>query len=95
MRKWKLGVSAAEFAAPSAPLPLRGPVTDCLRTAAKLGYDAIEVHTRENADLDLPAIQQAMEETGVRIAQIVTGKLCTEGGCSLIDDRPYAESACV
>ena len=95
MKRWKIGVSSVEFAADSAPLLLHGSIADNLKKAAELGYDAIEVHTRENEFFDLDAIRRCMDETGVRISQIVTGKLNTEAGCSLIDDRPYAEAAAV
>ena len=95
MRKWKIGISSVDEAPDSAPLLLKGTVIENLRKAAELGYDAIEIHTRETVDWDLAAIRACMEETGVRISQIITGRLNTEGKCSLIDDRPYVEQACV
>ena len=95
MRNWLIGVSSVEDATDASPLLLKGSVTDNLKKAKELGYDAIEVHTRENVEWDYKEIRSCMKETGVRIAQIVTGKLNTEGLCSLIDDRPYVETACV
>jgi len=93
MSEWKIGISSVQYASPSAPLLLHGTIEENLRTAKSLGYDAIEVHLRENEVLDFEQIRQAMQETGVKIAMLVTGKLATEGGCTLIDDRPYVESA--
>jgi len=61
--------------------------------AAELGYQAIEVHMRETTQLDIPMIRKTMEKTGVRICNIVTGRLNTEGRVNLIDDVPYIESA--
>lgn len=93
MKEWKFGVSSTDEAPESAPLLLKGSIVDNLRTAAELGYQAIEVHTREDVELDYDGILACMEETGVRIAQIVTGRLNTEGMCSLMDDRPYVTEA--
>lgn len=93
MKEWKFGVSSTDEAPESAPLLLKGSIVDNLRTAASLGYQAIEVHTREDVELDYDRIRECMEETGVKIAQIVTGRLNTEGMCSLMDDRPYVTEA--
>ena len=95
MRKWKIGISSVDEASDSAPLLLKGSVEENLAKAAALGYDAIEIHTRETVDWDLDSIRSCMKKTGVKIAQIVTGRLNTEGKCSLIDDRPYVEKAAV
>lgn len=93
MRKWRLGVSSTDEAPETAPLLLKGSITENLEEAARLGYQGIEVHTREDVELDYEAIWSCMEKTGVRIAQIVTGRLNTEGMCSLMDDRPYVTAA--
>ncbi|MBO7711847.1 MAG: sugar phosphate isomerase/epimerase [Lachnospiraceae bacterium] len=95
MRKWKIGISSVDEAPDTAPLLLKGSVEENLRKAKELGYDAIEIHTRENVDWDMDAIRSCMAKTGIEISQIITGRLNTEGGCSLIDDRPYVEKACV
>lgn len=92
---WKIGISSAPEAPKTAPILLTGDVIENLRKAASLGYDAIEVHTRENVSLNYEAIGKVMDETGVRIAQIITGRLCTEGGCTLMDDAPYIMEAAI
>lgn len=93
MKRWKLGISSADSAPESAPLLLLGDITENLEKASRLGFDAIEVHTREDAALDYEKIQKKINETGVRIAQIITGRLYTEGACSMMDDRPYVVKA--
>lgn len=93
MKTWKYAVSTADEAPITAPIPLKGSICDTLVKASELGYDAIEVHTRPDAAIDYEAVQRAMEKTGVRIAAIITGRLNTEGMCSLIDDRPYVVDA--
>ena len=89
MKQWKLALSSADEAPHTAPILLHGGVCSNLRKAAKLGYDAIEVHTREDAELDYYAIEQTVQECGAKVCMIITGRLNTEGKCSLIDDAPY------
>ncbi len=95
MKKWRLSLSSAPTVTEAQPLLLKGSVTDNMRTAAQLGYQAIEVHQRENIDWGCDAILQCEEETGVSISAVVSGRLNTEGLCSLSDDRPYVEQAAV
>ncbi len=93
MKKWKYAVSSADDAPSSSPILLKGSICENLKTASELGYQAIEVHTRPDEDFDYEAIQKAEKEYGVKVAMIITGRLNTEGECSLIDDRPYVTDA--
>lgn len=95
MRKWKLAVSSADEAPATAPILLQGSVQENLEKAAKLGYQAIEVHTREDEELDYEAISQVSKQTGAKVAMVITGRLNTEGMCSLIADEPYIVSATI
>lgn len=91
MADWKFALSSAKTAPNSAPILLKGEITDNLRTAAMLGYDAIEIHTRENVELNIPAIRSVSTESGCRIGMIVTGRLNTEVGASLVNPNPILE----
>lgn len=93
MQKWKFALSSADSSPATAPILLNGSIEENLMTAGSLGYDAIEVHMREDACLDYDKILRVMEETGVKISMIVTGRLNTEGKCSLMDDIPYVAQA--
>ncbi len=93
MKNWKLAVSSADSAPSTAPILLHGTVTENLFQAAELGYQAIEVHTRETAVLDYDGIREAEEKSGAKVCMVITGRLNTEGQCSLIDDRPYVAQA--
>ncbi len=93
MDNWKFACSTAKEAPDTAPILLKGDIGQNLVKAAELGYQAIEVHMRETTQLDIPMIRKTMEKTGVRICNIVTGRLNTEGRVNLIDDVPYIESA--
>ena len=89
MNKRKFAVSSADDAPATAPILLKGTIEDNLKTAARLGYSGIEVHMREDAAVDFEKINRAAQETGARVAMVVTGRLGTEGGCSLVADEPY------
>ena len=93
MQNWKFACSSAAEASESSPILLKGELCQNLFKASKLGYHAIEVHMRETAQFDVNSIKRTMDELGVRICNIVTGRLNTEGKVNLIDDVPYIEEA--
>lgn len=93
MKVWKYAVSAADEAPDTAPILLKGDVCENLKIAARLGYDAIELHTREDDDYDYNKIRETEKNCGVKLEMIITGRLNTEGGCNLIDDAPYIAEA--
>lgn len=93
MKTWKYSLSSADKAPSSAPILLRGSICDNLIKASRLGYNAIEVHTREDVYLDYEKIKKTIQETGIRISMIITGRLNTEGRCNLMDDAPYITEA--
>lgn len=93
MGNWTLSLSTAKEAPMTAPILLRGEECDNLKKAAAMGYDAIEIHTRETADLDFDAIRRTVAQCGTRVGMIVTGRLFTEGKLSLIDDNPQVAGA--
>lgn len=86
---WKFAVSSADAAPQSAPILLQGSICENLVKAANLGYHAIEVHTRENVELDYKEIEKTSKECGAKVCMIITGRLNTEGQGNLIDDRRY------
>lgn len=65
---------------------LKGEVCDILKKSHALGYSAIEIHTRENANLDLDKINKTCNDLNMKIAAIVTGRLHNEEGVTLVDD---------
>ncbi len=93
MRDWRFAVSSADEAEATAPILLKGAFEDNLIQAARLGYQAVEVHTREDVCWDLPALRDQLQEHRMSISAIVTGRLNTEGKVSLMDDAPYSSQA--
>lgn len=100
MKKWKLAISSADKYTSDeipqlAPILLRDGILENLEMAKELGYDAIEVHTREEAPIDWDAVKAKIDETGVKICQVITGRLNTEGKCDLMNDKPYIVDAAI
>ena len=95
MGKWKYSVSSSDIPTKRSPFLLCGSIAENLQKASEIGYDAIEVHTREDALIDFDAVARAFGEYNVGISAVMTGKLSGQGGVCLSDDRPYAESAAV
>jgi len=93
MKKWKIALSSADTAPATAPILLKGDICSNLRLAAKLGYQGLEIHTRETVSLDYEEIRKVSEGCGVSIVSVVTGRLNTQGQVNLIDDRPYITEA--
>lgn len=95
MKNWQFALSSADEAALSAPILLRGDIRENLTQAGKLGYQGLEVHTRETVRWDYSAIDEVMQQCGVRISAIVSGRLNTEGQVDLINDIPYITQSAV
>jgi len=91
--KRKFALSSADIAPGSAPILLKGDLVSNLKEAASLGYQGLEVHTRETATFDYDEIKNVCDAYGIAISAIVTGRLNTQGAVSLIDDRPYITDA--
>lgn len=78
---------------PFAPLLLGGTMRENIEQAAELGYHAIELHTREDAPIDWDEVERLLDEYHIRIAQLVTGRITTEGGLDLMQDNPTIADA--
>ncbi|GHV45565.1 hypothetical protein FACS1894204_05010 [Synergistales bacterium] len=95
MYEWSYALSSASYAPRTAPILLTGDICSNMARAAKMGYQALEVHTRETARLPFEQIRSVSEYSGVKVAMIITGRLNTEGQVSLIDDRSYVTDAAI
>lgn len=62
-------VKAGEFA----PLVFRGAYEDFIPQAAKIGYDAIELHIHDSAELDRPALKKLLADNKMTLTSIGTG----------------------
>ncbi len=69
----KLATTGRIKAGEKAPLVLRGPYEDMIPTAARIGYDAIELHIHDSAQLDRPALKKLFTDNGIGLTTIGTG----------------------
>lgn len=95
LNQWKMACSTADEAPLTAPIVFRGDVCANLKRAARMGYDAIELHTRETVELDYDSIRRTTAECGAKVGMVITGRLFTEGKCNLMDDIPYVTEAAI
>lgn len=79
----------------TAPLPLAGDLYENMEEAARMGYQAVEFHTREDFAFDYERIAELRRRAGVGICMLVTGRLYTQGGLSLLDQNPERAQLCV
>ncbi len=79
----RLSITAVEEAPESAPFILRGSFRDSIRTAGRIGYDAIELHIADPSLLDAFAIGQELQNAGLHLSSIGTGLGYAREGISL------------
>ena len=63
--------------------PLQGPLPQVARQAAALGFDALQLTAARPEDLDIPRIQEAVQNGALRISGIATGRANSLYGLSL------------
>ena len=78
-----MAVTIVKEAAAEAPLVLRGEYADSIRMAAQIGYDAVELHVADPAEVDAREIRAACEASGIAVSSIGTGLAFVRDGLSL------------
>ena len=86
--KYRYAISTAIDASESAPILLVGSIAENLKKASELGYDAIEIHLRENECIDYDNLIRLCKQYNVKVSAIVTGRLHTQENVSLTDESP-------
>jgi sugar phosphate isomerase/epimerase len=79
----KLAVTIVKEAGPEAPLVLRGDYSDSIRKAAQIGYDAVELHVADPAEVSVGDVRAALRATGLGMSSIGTGLAWVRDGLSL------------
>ena len=85
---FKYGIACALEELPlTQPVALRGSIEDVCRTAKNIGYDAIELHTRDPKRFNADEIRKITGDFGLSVCAVANGMEYTVGGLSLIDDN--------
>ena len=69
----------------SAPFVCEGDPVQGIARAAALGYDGVELHFTDPTGVDADAIRRALDETGLRVTALGTGRAYVNEGLSIID----------
>lgn len=91
----RLSITIAESAAKNAPIVLRGSYIENIKKAAKMGYDAVEIHVRDPRTLNIEEIQKACEENHIIVSTLGTGMGYGIDGLSFTDPDDDARDRAV
>ncbi len=81
----KFAVAMAEEALPMEPVLFRGELTASMEKARKMGYDAVEIHTRDASLLKVDAIADCAAKIGIGVSALATGMAKRIDGLNFID----------
>jgi sugar phosphate isomerase/epimerase len=84
----KLSVTGALNASKTAPLVLRGAYEQIVPSAAKIGFEAIELHIHDSSVLDRTCLKKLMDENHITLSSIGTGSAYAKDHISLSSENP-------
>lgn len=79
----------------SAPFVYEGDFIRGIAQAHAMGYDGVELHIADPAEVDLPALEKALEEHKLRLTAIGTGRAYVNEGLSITDPDDGKRQAAV
>lgn len=88
-RKIRYGIAISqEILGEGAPVPFQGGIPEGMAKAAAMGFDCVELHVRNPAEIDVDGLRRLASDTGIQIAAIGTGLEYALNGLSLTSDDP-------
>ena len=91
----KTSVVWADGTFPCNTAPLTGPLEDCARRAAELGYDAMSLTVNRPEELDGDRVGRVMREYGLKVSGLATGRSYTVDGLGLAVADPQKRGRAV
>lgn len=91
----KLSATLAAELNPSSPVIMAGDPAERIALASKLGYDAIELHWADPANIPLAKIAAACKESQMGISAFATGRAYVQEGLSLIHEDSDNRAAAI
>ena len=79
----KTSVVWADGTFPCNTAPLVGPLEDCARRAAEMGYDAMALTVNRPEELEAERVNRIMKEYGLQVSGLATGRGYTVDGLGL------------
>jgi sugar phosphate isomerase/epimerase len=80
---WPMSVVVAPGTAVTAPAPLKGRISETVRNAAEIGYDAVQVTVHRPAEFNLIEARRALHEYQLTVTSIGTGAAYSVDGIGL------------
>lgn len=75
--------------------PLKGEIRECMKQAAELGYDGVELHARSPKQHDYAALRDYADSLGIKITSIGTGMACHYDGHYLTNPNSIARKEAI
>ena len=91
----KLSATLAAELNPSSPVIMAGNPAEQIALASKLGYDAIELHWADPAQIPLREIASACKENQMELSAFATGRAYVQEGLSLIHEESSIRTAAI
>ena len=91
--KNRLSITAIEEGAATAPLVLRGDLITSIKSAASLGYDALEIHIIDAVSFPTGEVRKALQENNICISSIVAGQIFTRRHLCITSSEPENRDA--
>jgi sugar phosphate isomerase/epimerase len=80
---WTMSVVVAPATAVTAPAPLKGHISETVRRAAEIGYDAVQLSVNRPAEFDLIEARRVLHEYQLTVTSIGTGAAYPVDGIGL------------
>jgi sugar phosphate isomerase/epimerase len=91
----RLAITGTLSAAETAPLVLRGPYEQIVPLAAKIGFEAMELHIHDSSVLDRQRLRELMDKNHITLASIGTGSAYVQDHISLSSEDTTVRSKAI
>jgi sugar phosphate isomerase/epimerase len=89
LNKKQLAIVNCPAPAPaSSPMLIVGDAMENLRITHDLGYSAIELHIRENENIDFDSYREMLDKYGMKISTLATGRMPVQTGATYTHKDP-------
>ncbi len=72
----------------TSPMLIIGDAMENLDKTHELGYRAVELHIRENENIDFDAYTEKLDKYGMKVSAVVTGRLPVQTGATYVNKDP-------
>jgi sugar phosphate isomerase/epimerase len=92
-KDFRFSLAVSEESLPElTPILLRGDLERSVRTAAEIGYDAIELHIRNAAETDSAKLANLCQRYGIRVSAVATGLESSLNHLTMVDENKIIRS---